>query len=932
MSENKKLYLFDSFALIFRAYFAMSKNPLVNSKGQNTSTIQGFINTFTEIIKKYKPTHVAFGMDSPVITDRQAVHEFYKAHREEAPEDLKLSIPYIKEIIKGFNYPILEVNGYEADDLIGTIAKQAAKQGFEVYMVTSDKDFGQLVEEKIFMHKPPYMGKGHEILGVPEILEKWEIDHPDKVIDILGLMGDSADNIPGIKGVGEKTAKKLIQEFHSVEGVLENVDKLKGSLKEKVEQGKEMAIISKQLATILLDAPIQFDEAEYIIKEPNREKLEAIFSDLEFKTLGKRLLGDNYNQAPSLATIATRKNEGQISLFDDAEVGIEVENKLLKNHTNVEHQYHLVEGEEQINQLVSKLVLAPKICFDTETTGIDANNCELVGVSFSIKTGEAYYIPIPTDEKEAKDILEMLKPILENEKIIKIGQNLKYDILVLKWYGIEIKGILFDTMLAHYCLESEGRHNMNFLSENYLGYSPISIEELIGKKGKGQGNMRTVEKQKVAEYAGEDADITLQLEEVFRPKIEGQKISNIFYKVENPLIPALVDMEFEGVNIDRNFLNNFSNELGEDLKRISDTIFGMAGISFNLDSPKQLGDVLFKHLKIPVQDKTAKGGQASTNEETLSKLENEYPIASQILDYRELTKLKSTYIDAIPNLINPKTGRVHTTFNQTIASTGRLSSTNPNLQNIPIRTDRGKRTRMAFIPRNDDYTLLSADYSQIELRIVASVAKDEKMMEAFQNGHDIHTATAANVYQIPIEKVDGEMRRKAKMVNFGIIYGISAFGLAQRLNIPKAEASHLINQYFEEYKGIKKYMEDSINFAKQNGFAETIMGRRRFLRDINSRNFTIRSFAERNAINMPIQGSAADMIKLAMIDIHKELKDKGLLTKMTLQVHDELIFDVYKPELKEVENLVLNKMQNALPLNVPIEVGMGVGNNWLEAH
>jgi DNA polymerase-1 len=681
-----------------------------------------------------------------------------------------------------------------------------------------------------------------------------------------------------------------------------------------------------------LDAPIQFDEAEYIIKEPNREKLEAIFSDLEFKTLGKRLLGDNYNQAPSLATIATRKNEGQISLFDDAEVGIEVENKLLKNHTNVEHQYHLVEGEEQINQLVSKLVLAPKICFDTETTGIDANNCELVGVSFSIKTGEAYYIPIPTDEKEAKDILEMLKPILENEKIIKIGQNLKYDILVLKWYGIEIKGILFDTMLAHYCLESEGRHNMNFLSENYLEYSPISIEELIGKKGKGQGNMRTVEKQKVAEYAGEDADITLQLEEVFRPKIEGQKISNIFYKVENPLIPALVDMEFEGVNIDRNFLNNFSNELGEDLKRISDTIFGMAGISFNLDSPKQLGDVLFKHLKIPVQDKTAKGGQASTNEETLSKLENEYPIASQILDYRELTKLKSTYIDAIPNLINPKTGRVHTTFNQTIASTGRLSSTNPNLQNIPIRTDRGKRTRMAFIPRNDDYTLLSADYSQIELRIVASVAKDEKMMEAFQNGHDIHTATAANVYQIPIEKVDGEMRRKAKMVNFGIIYGISAFGLAQRLNIPKAEASHLINQYFEEYKGIKKYMEDSINFAKQNGFAETIMGRRRFLRDINSRNFTIRSFAERNAINMPIQGSAADMIKLAMIDIHKELKDKGLLTKMTLQVHDELIFDVYKPELKEVENLVLNKMQNALPLNVPIEVGMGVGNNWLEAH
>lgn len=910
----------------------MSKNPLINSKGQNTSTISGFINTFNEIIKKYKPTHVAFGMDSPVITDRQALHDFYKAHREEAPEDLKLSIPYIKEIIKAFNYPILEVNGYEADDLIGTIAKQAARQGFEVYMVTSDKDFGQLVEEKIFMHKPPYMGKGHEILGVPEILEKWEIDHPDKVIDILGLMGDSADNIPGIMGVGEKTAKKLIQEFHSVEGVLENIDKLKGALKEKVEKGKEMAIISKQLATIILDAPITFNEEEYLIKEPNKPALEAIFAELEFKTLGKRLLGESYNSAPANSTTNTSNNNaGQFALFESEAIET-LEKPTYKTIQNVDHQYFLVDDAEQLTALIQKLSVVERLCMDTETTGIDANNCELVGISFSYKVGEAYYIPISANVSEAKKILDQLKPIFENEKVVKIGQNIKYDLLVLKWYGIEVKGTLFDTMLAHYCLESDGRHNMNYLAETFLGYSPISIEELIGKKGKTQGNMRNVEKEKAAEYAGEDADITLQLEQFFLPKIEEKQLKRVFYEVENPLIPALVDMEFEGVNIDKPFLTNFSNELHEDITRIRDTIFEMAGLSFNLDSPKQLGDVLFRHLKIPVQDKTAKGGQASTNEETLSKIENEFPIASQILDYRELTKLKSTYIDAIPNLINPKTGRVHTTFNQTIASTGRLSSTNPNLQNIPIRTDRGKRTRQAFIPRNEDFCLLSADYSQIELRIVASVAKDEKMMEAFVNGHDIHVATAANVFKVALEKVDSDMRRKAKMVNFGIIYGISSFGLAQRLNIPKAEAAHLINQYFEEYKGIKKYMEDSINFAKKEGFAETLVGRRRYLRDINSRNFTIRSFAERNAINMPIQGTAADMIKLAMIEIHKELKIRNLQTKMTLQVHDELIFDVFRPELNEVENLVMNKMQNALPLNVPIEVGMGSGNNWLEAH
>ena len=933
MNEQKKLYLFDSFALIFRAYFAMSKNPLVNSKGQNTSTISGFLSTIHDIIKSHKPTHVGFAFDSPVITDRQAAHEFYKANRQEAPEDIKFAIPFIKHIIKAMNYPLLEVDGYEADDIVGTLAKQAAAQGYSVYMVTSDKDFGQLVEENVFIHKPPYMGKGHEILGVQEICERWEIDDPKKVIDILGLMGDAVDNIPGIPGVGEKTAKKLIQDYGSVEGVLENVHQLKGALKEKVEKGVEHAKISKQLATIVLDAPVSFHEEDFMLKEPNRELVEQIFAELEFRTLGKRILGDSYNyQTTKPATTQTTFTSGQMDLFGEA---TEIAFTPPKNFKTIEvtpHDYKCANTEASLEELLTVLSSVSKCCFDTETTSIDANACELVGMSFCFEETQAWYVPVPENQEEARALVQRFKPFFEHPEITKIGQNIKYDAVVLKWYDINLKGFLYDTMLAHYCLESDSRHNMNILAETYLNYSPVSIETLIGKKGASQGNMRHVELEKIKEYAAEDADITFQLEKVFTPKLSVEKVEKVFFDIESPLITALTEMEYNGVSIDVQFLKEFSEELQHDLRLISDDIYEMAGLKFNIDSPRQMGEVLFKHMKIPYTEKNTKGGQMSTNEEVLQKLEAEHPIASKILDYRELAKLKSTYVDALPALINKKTGKVHTTFNQTIASTGRLSSTNPNLQNIPIRTDRGKKTRKAFIASGDDHAILSADYSQIELRIIASMSRDEKMMEAFVQGLDIHAATAANVFGVPLNVVDSNMRRKAKMVNFGIIYGISGFGLAQRLQISRTEANSLIKEYFEKYKGIKKYMDDSIQMAKDTGYATTLLGRRRYLRDINSRNFTIRGFAERNAINMPIQGTAADMIKLAMIDIHKELKKRNLSTKMTLQVHDELLFDVPLTELEEVENLVKNKMQNALPLNVPIIVEAGKGKNWLEAH
>jgi DNA polymerase-1 len=934
----KKLYLFDSFALIFRAYFAFQKAPLINSKGFNVSAIQGFLNTIWEIKTKYQPTHYAIVFDAAAQTDRQAEHDFYKANRQETPDDIVTSIPYIKEIIKAMNMPVVEIPGYEADDLIGTLAVKAAAEGFECYIVSPDKDLGQVASENIFIHKPPFMGKPAEILGVEELNKKWEIKNPKEIIDILGLWGDAVDNIPGVKGIGEKGAKMLIRQFGSIENIYENINEVKGAMKDKLIEHKEMALISKKLATIITDAPIDWKEDDFILKEFDKEKLASIFAELEFRTLGKKIIGDDYSMNETASKKQTApKDKAQTSLFDTPYTENEnaadaAEINFGKNITNTEHQYFLVDTQEAIDHLIQKLAAEKIICFDTETTSVDANNCELVGMSFSIKPHEGYYIPIDANQDSAKKQVHPFKQILENEHITKIGQNIKFDQLVLKWYDVEVKGVLFDTMLAHYLMDADTKHNMNVLSENYLGYSPVSITELIGKKGASQGTMRDVPIEQVKEYAAEDADVTLQLYNVFKKEIDHTHLHKLFYEVETPLIPVLTDMEFEGVKVDTDFLKQYSNEIAQDILALKDEILSTCGVQFNIDSPKQLGDVLFEKMGIKYPGKKTKSGQYSTDEETLQKLAGEHPIVEKLLDYREFTKLKSTYVDALPNLINPKTHRLHTTFNQAIAATGRLSSVNPNLQNIPIKTERGKKIRKAFIQKDENHTILSADYSQIELRIVASISEDENMIDAFKKNLDIHAATAANVFSVALEDVTSEMRRQAKMVNFGIIYGISAFGLAQRLGISRTEAAALIEQYFIKYSGIKKYMDDTIQFAREHGYVETLLGRRRYLRDINAGNWTIRGFAERNAINAPIQGTAADMIKVAMINIHKQLSVQKMQSKMILQVHDELLFDVYLPEKEEIQQIVVSEMQNALPLQVPIEVSAGFGNNWLEAH
>lgn len=929
----KKLYLFDSFALIFRAYFAMQKTPLINSKGFNVSAIQGFLNTIWEIKTKYNPTHFAVVFDAAAQTDRQAEHDFYKANRQETPDDIVASIPYIKEIIRAMNMPVVEIDGYEADDLIGTLAVKAAKQNVACYIVSPDKDLGQVVSENIYIHKPPYMGKPAEILGVPELNKKWEIKHPKEIIDILGLWGDAVDNIPGVKGIGEKSAKMLVRQFGSMENIYENLDQVKGAMKEKLIAHKEMAFISKKLATIITDAPIEWNEDDYALKEFDKEKLTQIFADLEFRTLGKKIIGDDYNVNDATAKKITLSNSTQTSLFDEVPSETTSSNITYgKNMHNTPHQYFVTDTDEKIQQLIQQLSTLDAFCFDTETTSVDANNCELVGMSFSFKTSEAYYVPMPSTFDDAKRIVQQFKPIFENDSIQKIGQNIKFDQLVLKWYDVDVKGVFFDTMLAHYLIDADSRHNMNVLAENYLGYTPVSIEELIGKKGAKQGNMRDVPIEKITEYAAEDADITLQLQQVFKKEIDNTHLHKLFYEVETPLISVLTDMEYEGVRIDVDFLKTYAAELSTEIIRLKEEILSDSGVQFNIDSPKQLGDILFEKMGIKYPGKKTKTGQYSTDEETLQKIQHEHPIAEKLMDYRELTKLKSTYVDAIPTMLNPKTNRIHTTFNQAIAATGRLSSVNPNLQNIPIRTERGRRIRKAFIPRDEQHILLSADYSQIELRIVASISGDENMIDAFNKNLDIHAATAANVFNVALSDVTSEMRRQAKMVNFGIIYGISAFGLAQRLGISRTEAGDLIEQYFIKYKGIKRYMDDTIANAKQKGYVETLMQRRRYLRDINAANWTVRGFAERNAINAPIQGTAADMIKLAMIRIHMQLKAHKLQSKMILQVHDELLFDVYLPEKEIIEQMVIQEMQNALPLQVPIEVIAGFGLNWLEAH
>lgn len=934
----KKLFLLDAFALIYRAHFALSKNPRFTSGGLNTSAIMGFTNTLLEVLKKENPTHMAVVFDTDAPTERHTDFTAYKAHRQAMPEDLALAIPYIVRLIEGFNIPVIFSDGYEADDLIGTLAKKAEKEGFTVYCMTPDKDFGQLVSENIFIYKPARMGNGMEILGVKEILEKWEIERVDQVIDILGLWGDAVDNIPGIPGIGEKTAKLLIKQYGSIENIISNSHELKGKLRENVENFAEQGLVSKKLATIMLNAPVDLDVDALHVDQPSRQLLEPLFAELEFRTIGRRVFGDEF----SVNDVKAGPGGGQMDLFGNSVNGrtetlerteaITEERPASKNIYNTAHTYHLADDAETRSDLIAQLKAHGSFCFDTETTCLDANDCELVGLSFSIQPGEAWYVPLSAHQSECQACVNEFKSILEDPAIAKVGQNLKYDILVLNWYGINVKGELFDTMLAHYLIDPDGRHNMDLLSENYLAYTPVSITSLIGPKGKNQGNMRDAEIEKIKEYAAEDADITLQLKNVFEPLLHAANAKKLAVEIENPLIYVLADIEREGVKIDQEALGEFSISLKTDLRQLETSIYEKAGVKFNIASPKQLGEVLFDKLQLDPLAKKTKTGQYQTGEDVLTRLANKSDIVADILDFRHLQKLKSTYVDALPLMINKKTGRIHTSYNQAVASTGRLSSNNPNLQNIPIRTERGKEVRRAFIPRDNDHVLLSADYSQIELRLIAEISKDENMMDAFEKGLDIHTATAAKVYGIPLEEVSSTQRRNAKAVNFGIIYGQSAFGLSQSLAIPRKEAAEIIENYFNTYPKIKQYMNDTMNFARENGYVETIMGRRRYLRDINSANQTVRGFAERNAINAPIQGSAADMIKIAMIRIHQDIKDQKLASKMTMQVHDELVFDVPKSESVIMKKLIEERMKNAIPLKVPILVEVGEGNNWLEAH
>ena len=936
----KKLFLLDAFALIYRAHFALSKNPRFTSGGLNTSAIMGFTNTLLEVLKKENPTHMAVVFDTAAPTERHIDFTEYKANRQAMPEDLSTAIPYIVRLIEGFNIPVIFSDGYEADDLIGTLAKKAELEGFTVYCMTPDKDFGQLVSENIFIYKPARMGNGMEIQGVKEILEKWEIDRVEQVIDILGLWGDAVDNIPGIPGIGEKTAKLLIKQYGSIENIISNSHELKGKLRENVENFAEQGLISKKLATIMLNAPVDLDVDALHVDEPNRDLLEPLFAELEFRTLGKRIFGDEF----SIADAKPSPSSGQMDLFGNNDVQIPLSSgggaetntsqtpQSCKNISNTEHNYQLADTIEKRASLVRLLNEHSSFCFDTETTGLDANNCELVGLSFSVAKGAAWYVPLPANQSECRTILFEFKSLLENPLISKIGQNIKYDILVLKWYDVNIQGELFDTMLAHYLIDPDSRHNMDLLAENYLNYSPVSISTLIGDKGKNQGNMRDADLEKVKEYAAEDADITLQLKTEFEPVLKSVNAWKLAQEIENPLIYVLADIEHEGVKIDQNALVEFSKTLEIDIRAFESTIYEKAGVKFNIASPKQLGEVLFDKLQLDPQAKKTKTGQYQTGEDVLLRLANKSDIVADILDFRQLQKLKSTYVDALPQMINSKTGRVHTSYNQAVAATGRLSSNHPNLQNIPIRTERGREVRKAFIPRDNEHVIVSADYSQIELRIIAEISKDENMMEAFVNGLDIHTSTAAKVYGIALDEVNSTQRRNAKAVNFGIIYGQSAFGLSQNLGIPRKEAAEIIENYFNTYPNIKKYMSDTMHFARENGYVETIMGRRRYLRDINSANQTVRGFAERNAINAPIQGSAADMIKIAMIRIHKDIKDQKLGSKMTMQVHDELVFDVLVNETEIMKKIIIDRMKNAIKMEVPILVEVGVGSNWLEAH
>jgi DNA polymerase-1 len=941
---EKKLFLLDGMALIYRAYFAFNQNPRLTSTGINTSAAFGFTNTLLDILRKENPTHIGISFDTAAPTERHIEFEAYKAHREAMPEDLRSNIPFIFKIIDAFNIPMFNIDGYEADDVIGTLAKKAGQNGFKTYMMTPDKDFGQLVDENIFMYKPPRLGNTFEVLGVKEILYKWEIERVEQVIDILGLWGDAADNIPGVPGVGEKTAKKLIQDYDSIENLLQNTHMFKGKLQENLINFSEQALLSKRLATINTNVPLEFDEVALRKEEPDAEKIKAVFTELEFKTLAQRVLGTPLTQTVASPGASSPKTDkatanGQVDMFaipshtaETLAYEIEAANESFKTINDTKHTYHLATSDSEIKELLAEFDKHKQFCFDTETTGLDVLVAEIVGLSVSFKKQEAWYVPFSDNRKEAQELLNRFKPYFENESIEKTGQNIKYDLAILANYGIELKGKLFDTMLAHYLLEPDQKHGMDILSEKYLGYKPVSITELIGKKGKEQLNFREVDIEKAKEYAAEDADITFQLGETFKPMLKAENTEKVLTDIEMPLVPVLAAMEHEGVKIDNAALKELSSQLLNDSLEIEKEIYELAGVKFNIASPKQLGEILFDNLKLDPKAKKTKTGQYQTGEEVLSTMVHLHPLPQKVLDFRQLQKLKSTYVDALPLLIHPLTGRVHTSYNQAVAATGRLSSNNPNLQNIPIRTEKGKEIRKAFIPRDENHILLSADYSQIELRIIASISKDPGMIEAFNQGIDIHTATASKVWNVPIDQVDSDMRRKAKTVNFGIIYGISAFGLSQRVGISRGEAKEIIDNYFEKFSGIKNYMSDTINFCREHGYVQTLAGRRRYIRDITSNNRTVVGFAERNAINAPIQGSAADMIKLAMIEVDKKLREHKFETKMILQVHDELVFDVPKNELAEVTPIIIKAMENAMKLEVPVVVESGSGMNWLEAH
>ncbi|MBP1617044.1 MAG: polymerase [Bacteroidetes bacterium] len=923
-----KLFLLDAYALIYRSYYAFIKSPRVNSKGQNTSAIFGFVNTLEELLKKENPSHIAVAFDPPGKTFRHEAYEAYKAQREATPEDIKFAVPYIKNIIEAYNIKLVEVSGYEADDVIGTLSKMAEKENFEVFMMTPDKDYGQLTSNKIQIYKPKYGDSGFEVLNDEAVMNKYGLSSPLQMIDYLGLMGDASDNIPGCPGVGPKTAQKLLADYHSIEGIYEYLSEVKGSVKTKLEENKDQVFFSKFLATIKTDVPIEFNAQEFLKEEINEEKLRTIFEELEFRTLLQRIFPNEKSSEKQ-----AKNDPYQTNLFAEFEAN-PTEEKIYSNLSDlksINHNYYLIENEIEIDELIGK-IHAQKFCsFDTETTGIDPLISNLVGMSFSLVKNEGYYLPVPQDFEIAKKLVEKFKDILESDQILKIGQNIKYDMLVLRKYGIVLDGPIFDTMIAHYLLNPELRHNMDYLAETYLKYQTIHIDELIGPRGKNQKNMSQLDPSQIVDYASEDADITLQLKEIFEKEIEKNQLNHLLYEIELPLLKVLCEMEFNGVRVDKNALQESSIVLTNKLQEVEKEIIDLAGYEFNINSARQVGEVLFERLRVIEKAKKTKTGQYTTSEETLEAIKDKHPIINKILKYRGLKKLLSTYIDALPELINPETGKIHTSFNQATTATGRLSSTNPNLQNIPIRDEEGREIRRAFIP-DKGCTFLSVDYSQIELRIMAHLSQDPSMIEAFVEDQDIHAATAAKIYKLDINQVTKDMRRKAKTANFGIIYGISVFGLADRLTIPRSEAKELIEGYFATYPRVKKYMDESIQIAKSKGYVETIFGRKRFLPDINSKNAIVRGYAERNAINAPIQGSAADIIKVAMVNIAKRFKKENIRSKMILQVHDELNFSVFNEELSHVEQVVKEEMENAIQLLVPLRVDAGIGQNWLEAH